>query len=130
MLGRISLASMFVLAMAAPALADANSCYEPIAPAALNGSTATEAQLKSSHDEVMDFIKSSDDYQTCLLSDLAAQKREAKKAKDPKPLDPSIEADVKARVDKNQKLKEQVGNEYNAAVHGYQAAHPAPAAAH
>ena len=130
MLGRVSLASMFVLAMVAPALADANSCYEPIAPAALSGSTATEAQLKTNLAEVKGFIKDSDDYQTCLLSDLAAQKREAKKGKDPKPLDPAIEFDVKARIDRNQKLKEQVGNEYNTAVHAYQEAHPAPAAAH
>ena len=124
MLSRISLASVFVLAMAAPALADASSCYEPIAPAAVDGSTATEAQMKASLSDVKDFIKASDDYQTCLLSDLQQQKREAAKSKDKKPLDPGIEADVNARIAKNQKLKEQVGGEYNAAAQAYKAKHP------
>ena len=131
MLGRVTLASVFVLAMAVPALADASSCYEPIAPAAVDGSTATEAQLKSSLADVKEFIKASDEYQTCLLSDLQQQKREAsrQKDKDKQKLDPSIEADVNARISKNQKLKEQVGGEYNTAAKAYLAKHPAPAAA-
>jgi hypothetical protein len=126
MLSRISLASVFVLAMAAPALADASSCYEPIAPAAIDGNTATEAQMKASLSDVKDFIKSSDDYQTCLLSDLQQQKREAsrQKDKDKQKLDPSIEADVNARIAKNQKLKEQVGGEYNTAAQAFKAKHP------
>lgn len=124
MLRRISLASCLVLAMAAPALADSSSCYEPIAPAAVDGKTATEAQLKSSLGDVKEFIKQSDDYQTCLLSDLAEQKRTAARSKDKKPLDPSIEADADAKIAKNQALKEQVGSEYNAAATAYKAAHP------
>jgi hypothetical protein len=127
MLSRISLASVLLVAMAVPALADASSCYEPIAPAPVDGNTATEAQMKSTLADVKDFIKSSDDYQLCLQSDLQAQKREAAKAKDKDKaqLDPSVEADVQARVTKNQALKEQVGGEYNTAVHAYQAKHPA-----
>ena len=126
MLGKVTLASIFVLAMAVPALADASSCYEPIAPAAVDGSTATEAQMKASLSDVKDFIKSSDDYQTCLLSDFQQQKRDASKQKDKdkQKLDPSIEADVNARIAKNQKLKEQVGGEYNAAATAYKAKHP------
>ena len=131
MLGKVTLASVFVLSLAVPALADASSCYEPIAPAAVDGSTATEAQLKSSLADVKEFIKASDEYQTCLLSDLQQQKREAsrQKDKDKQKLDPSIEADVNARISKNQKLKEQVGGEYNTAAKAYLAKHPAPAAA-
>jgi hypothetical protein len=126
MLGKVTLASIFVLAMAVPALADASSCYEPIAPAAVDGSTATEAQMKASLSDVKDFIKASDDYQTCLLSDFQQQKRDASKQKDKdkQKLDPSIEADVNARIAKNQKLKEQVGGEYNAAATAYKAKHP------
>jgi chorismate mutase len=129
MLRRISLASVLLFAMVAPALADANSCYEPIAPAPVDGNTATEAQITSTLADVKDFIKSSDDYQTCLLSDLQNQKREAAKSKDKNktPFDPSIEADVQARVAKNQALKEQVGNEFNTAVAAYKAKHPAAA---
>jgi hypothetical protein len=124
MLRRISLASCLVLAMAAPALADSSSCYEPIAPAAVDGKTATEAQLKSSLADVKEFIKQSDDYQSCVISDLQEQKRQAARTKDKKPIDPSIESDANARVAKNQALKEQVGGEYNAAVTAYKAAHP------
>jgi len=126
MLGRVTLASVFVLLTAVPALADASSCYEPIAPAAVDGNTATEAQMKASLSDVKDFIKASDDYQTCLLSDFQQQKREAakQKDKDKQKLDPSIEADVNARIAKNQKLKEQVGGEYNTAATAYKAKHP------
>ena len=124
MLGRVTLASVFVLGLAVPALADASSCYEPIAPAAIDGNTATGAQMKASLADVKDFIKSSDDYQTCLISDFQQQKREAAKQKDKKPLDPSIEADVNARIAKNQKLKEQIGGEYNTAAVAFKAKHP------
>lgn len=124
MLRNLSLASVMVLAMAAPAFADASACYEPIAPAAVDGSTATEGQMKASLSDVKDFLKSSDDYQTCLLSDLQEQKRQAARSKDKKPIDPSIEADVNARIAKNQKLKEQVGGEYNTAAQAYKAKHP------
>ncbi len=124
MLRNLSLASVMVLAMAVPALADASSCYEPIAPAAVDGKTATEAQMKSASSDVKDFLKASDDYQTCLLSDLAEQKRQAARSKDKKPLDPSIEADANAKVSKNQSLKEQVGSEFNKAVTDYKAKHP------
>src|ERR1700748_2246206 len=102
-----------------------------MAPAALDGSTATEAQVKAEHADVMDFLKSSDDYQTCLLSDLAAQKKKAAQSQDKNkvPFDTSIESDVNAKIAANQKLKEQVGGEYNAAAKAYLAKHPAPAAA-
>ncbi len=111
---------------ATPAFADAGSCYEPIAPAAVDGSTATEAQMKSTLSDVKDFIKASDDYQSCLFSDLASQKRAARsqKDKDKQKLDPSIEADVNARVKRNQDLKEKVGTEFNTAVAAYKAKHP------
>jgi hypothetical protein len=124
MLDKFAMTTIFLLGMAAPAFADSSSCYEPIAPAATDGNAATEAQLKSTLAEVKDFIKASDDYQTCLLSDLQEQKRKALQSKDKTPLDPSIEADVKAKVAKNQALKEQVGGEYNAAVQAYKAKHP------
>jgi hypothetical protein len=114
----------FVLGMAAPALADSSSCYEPIAPAATDGNTATEDQLKSALKDVKSFIQSSDDYQTCLLSDLASQKKKAAASKDKTPLDPSIEADVNNKIKNNQSEKEKVGAEFNAAVQTYKAKHP------
>jgi hypothetical protein len=80
--------------------------------------------MKAAHDDVVNFIKASDDYQACLVSDLQAQKDKAAKAKDPKPLDPSIEAGVNAKLEANQSLKEKVGGEFNAAVAAYKAKNP------
>lgn len=117
------LVSVLLLA-ATPAFADLNSCYEPIPPAPVDGSTATEKQMKAAHDDTMDFIKSSDDYQTCIGSELQKMKKAAAADKDKKPLDPAILADAQARLDKNQKLKEKVGAEFNTAVVAYKAKHP------
>ncbi|HEY7977757.1 MAG TPA: hypothetical protein VID67_06150 [Rhizomicrobium sp.] len=124
MLGKFGLAVAAVLVSAAPALA-ADACGgAPIAPAAVDGSTVSTAQMKDAHDDVMNFIKSSDDYQSCVLADLDRQKREAAKAKDPKPLNQSIIDEANAKIAANQKTKEKVGAEYNAAVHAYKEAHP------
>jgi hypothetical protein len=124
MLNKFVISAVFVLGMAAPALADSSSCSEPYPPAAIDGSTATEDQLKAAVKDVKSFIADSDVYQSCLLSDLAQQKREAAKSKDKTPLDPSIVAGVDAKLKSNQALKEKVGAEYNAAVQAYKAKHP------
>ena len=125
MIGKFGLAVAAVLISAAPAMADSSVCGSaPIAPAAVDGSKVTEAQMKDAHDDVVNFIKASDDYQACLLNDLDHQKAAAAKAKDPKPLDQGIIDAVNARVNSNQKTKEKVGAEYNAAVHAYKDAHP------
>ncbi|MBV9992033.1 MAG: hypothetical protein JOZ72_12165 [Alphaproteobacteria bacterium] len=107
-----------------PAFADLSSCYEPIAPVAVDGSTATEDQMKHALKDVKDFIASSDDYQLCLNSQLIQMKKDADKSKDKQPLDPSVQANVQSKIDANQKLKEKVGNEYNAAAVAYNAKHP------
>ena len=121
---KYGMAALLVAASAVPALAASSKCMTPVAPAAVDGSTATEAQMKGAHDDVMNFIKSSDDYQQCLLDDLQAQKEAAANAKDPKPLDPSIEDGVNAKIDANQHLKEKVGSEFNASVLAFKAKHP------
>ena len=125
MIGKFGLAVAAVLVSAAPALADSSICGSaPIAPAAIDGSKATESQMKDAHDDVVNFIKASDDYQACLFNDLDQQKAAAAKSKDGKPLDQGIIDAVNAKVASNQKTKEKVGAEYNAAVHAYKGAHP------
>jgi hypothetical protein len=124
MLTRIAMASVFVLGMAAPAVADSNNCSEPYPPAAVDGNAATADQMKAAHNDVVNFIKSSDDYQSCLNADYTAQAQAAAKSKDKKPLDPSIKADVNAKLEANQKEKEKVGAEFNTAVIAYKAKHP------
>jgi len=124
MLSRIAIASAFVLGMAAPALADSSSCSEPYPPTAIDGNTATADQMKAAHNDVVNFIKSSDDYQSCLNADYTAQAQAAARSKDKKPLDPSIKATVDAKLEANQKEKEKVGAEFNTAVVAYKAKHP------
>ncbi len=123
MLLKFGSVAALLLMFTAPALAD-NACTAPLAPAAVDGAKVTKAQMSSAHDDVVDFIKASDQYQSCLFADLDKQRADAAKQKDPKPLDPSIEQGVQAKINANQKMKEKVGGEYNAAVHAYKAAHP------
>ena len=123
MLKKTILVSIFALA-ASPAFADLGSCYEPYPPAAIDGTTATEAQMKSAMKDVSDFIKSSDDYQNCMNAQFIEMQRKAKESKDKKPLDPAISQTVQAKIDANQKLKERVGNEFNTSVNAFKAAHP------
>jgi flagellar biosynthesis GTPase FlhF len=124
MFRKFGMAALILTASAIPAFAASSQCSNPIAPAAVDGSLASEAQMKGAHDDVVNFIKSSDDYQQCLVNDLDAQKEAAAKAKDPKPLDPSIEDAVNEKIAANQRLKEKVGGEYNAAVQAFKSKHP------
>lgn len=124
MLTRIAMASVFVLGMAAPALADSSSCSEPYAPTSVDGNTVTYDQLKAAAHDANLFMKASDDYQSCLNSDYMAQAAAAAKSKDKKPLDPSIKADVEAKISSNQKEKEKVGMEFQSAVNAFKAKHP------
>jgi hypothetical protein len=124
MFRKFGMAALILTASAMPAFAASSRCVDPIAPSAVDGSKATEAQMKGAHDDVVNFIKASDDYQQCLLDDLQAQKDTAAKAKDPKPIDPAIEDAVNDKIAANQRLKEMVGGEYNASVQAFKGAHP------
>ena len=117
----LGLAVALVGLSAAPALAQ-SACQEPIAPTAVNGATATTTQMSGAHDDVVTFIKQSDDYQSCLYKELSDAKADALKNK--KVVDPALEPAVASKVDANQHLKEKVGGEYNAAVMAYKAKHP------
>ena len=123
MFGRYIVAATLI-AIAMPALADSSACTAPIAPASINGNTATQQQMKDAISDFKTFQQASDDYQTCLIADLKAQKLAAAKAKDPKPLDPSVAVGMNARIDANQKLKEKIAAELNAAIIAYKGKHP------
>jgi hypothetical protein len=123
MIGNFGLAVAAVLVSAAPALAD--TCGSaPIPPAAVDGSKATEAQLKDAIADFKTFQSASDDWQSCIYADLDRQKAAAAKAKDPKPLSQSIIDAVDAKAHANQRDKEKTGAEINAAIHAYNVAHP------
>ena len=123
MLGKFGMAAMFVLATAAPALAD--QCTDPIPPEiTVNGATASEQQMNDAIKDFKTYQAASDDYQACLVADLKAQRIAAAKAKNPKPLDPAIAAGVNAKIKANQADKEKVGGELNAQIIAYKQAHP------
>jgi hypothetical protein len=124
MLSRIAMATAVTLALAAPAFADSSSCSEPYPPTAIDGSTVTMDQLKAAAHDANLFIKASDEYQSCLNADYMAQQEAAAKSKDKKPLDPSIKADIEAKIASNQKEKEKVGSEFQATLTAYKAKHP------
>ena len=120
-LKRLGLVAALVGLSASPALAQ-SACQEPIAPVAIDGATATTAQMNGAHADVMTFIKQSDDYQLCLYKELDDAKADALKNK--KQIDPALEPGVAKKVDANQHLKEKVGGEFNAAVIAYKKKHP------
>jgi len=117
---KFALALALAAGISAPALAD--SCSAPIPPTPVDGSTATKEQLTQAREDTVNFIKASDDYQSCLFADLKAQKAEAVKNK--KTFAASIEDGVNDKVQDNQKEKEKVGGEYNAAAVTYKNKHP------
>lgn len=110
--------------VSSPSFAALSDCSEPYPPAAVDGSTASEEKMAAARKDVMTFISDSDNYQVCLNSQLVQMKQEAAKSKDKTPVDPSVQANVAAKLDANQKMKERVGAEYNAAVTAYNAKHP------
>jgi len=118
--GFAALAGLLVLA-AVPAFAQSN-CYQPVPPAALNGATATKDQMAAARSDVMDFIKSSDDYQDCMDAEFKEKQRKAQK--DNKPLPPDAAKAVDDAIAANQRDKEKVGAEFNASVAAYKVKHP------
>jgi hypothetical protein len=119
---KFGMAAAFLAASLTPALAQSASCTRPVAPAALDGANANKDQMTQQRDDVVNFIKSSDDYQSCLLADLNAQKIKAQK--DKKDIPAGLEDAVNAKVQVNQREKEKVGGEFNAAVQAYKGKHP------
>src|ERR1700759_4417617 len=87
MLKTIGLVAALFLASAAPALAQ-SACSEPIAPAPVDGNKATTAQMNAAHDDVVTFLKQSDDYQSCVLREVNEAKADALKNK--KDVDPAV----------------------------------------
>jgi hypothetical protein len=117
----ILLTAAACIIIAAPAFGQ-DRCSAPLAPVVPDGKTASVAQLSQAAKEVVAFIRASDDYQTCLLAEIAEQD---KLAKDPKnPADPAVKKGLEAKGDSNQAEKVRVGTAYNAAAAAYKAAHP------
>jgi hypothetical protein len=105
-----------------PALAQTSCGGPPAAPAIPDGAKASAGEITDAYKQVTAFMKSSDDWQLCVKNDLDKQKSAAAAAK--QPFDAKIEKAADAQGDANQKDKERVGKEMNAALAAYHKAHP------
>ena len=109
-------------ALAAPGFALAASCDKPAEPAAIDGAQSSLQQMIAAKTSVATFMTASDDYQKCVLDDLAAQRAAATAAKTK--LDPAAAKAAEDKVGENQQAKERVGAAFNSAVKAYKTAHP------
>jgi hypothetical protein len=107
---------------ASSALAQSACPPPPLAPAAVNGTTASEKKMDAATEDVKEFLRQSSDYQGCLVNDLHAQQAAA--AKNKKTFDESIADEIQARIDANQRERVRVGDELNAAVMQFCVANP------
>lgn len=104
-----------------PAMAQPD-CPAPIAPAAPDGRTSTQAQMVAAAGDARNFISQSDVYQSCLVDYVKAQKDLATKNKTP--FDKFIEADAMKKITDNQSEKMKVGTDINGAIAAFKASHP------
>ena len=114
-----------LVAFAVPAMAQ-DSCVTPYAPTVPDGTTASKEQILSARDQVMAFLKASDDYQLCLKTYLDQQVAAAAKDKDnkTKEVDPALKKSIVDKGDANQREKVRTGTELNTAVRAFNTAHP------
>jgi len=104
-----------------PAMAQAD-CQAPIAPAAPDGRTSTQAQMVAAAGDARNFIAQSDVYQQCLLDYVKAQKDQA--TKDKRPFDKFIESGAMKKINENQADKVKVGADINNAIAAFKTSHP------
>jgi len=118
---KFGLALVLLAGGAVPAMVQPN-CPPPIAPAAPDGHTSTQAQMAAGVGDANRFMKDSDVYQSCLVDYVKAQKDQA--TKDKTTFDKSIEADAMKKITENQNEKVKVGADINGAIGIFKASHP------
>jgi len=118
---KFGLALVLLAGGVAPVMAQPN-CPAPIAPAAPDGRTSTQAQMAAGVGDANRFMKDSDVYQTCLVDYVKAQKDQA--TKDKTTFDKSIEGDAMKKINDNQTEKVKVGTDINGAIGVFKASHP------
>ena len=119
---RFGLTLVFLAGGMLPALAQQPDCQAPVAPAAPDGRTSTQAQMAAGVGDANRFMKDLDVYQSCLVAYVKAQKDQA--AKDKTPFDKFIEMDAMKKITENQNEKVRVGAEINSAIGVFKASHP------
>ena len=90
---KMLLIGVMAISLAAPAWAE-DQCVSPSPPTIPDGARSTKAQITKTLDEVKAFVTASDEYQACMLRQIAA----------------------------NQKEKERIGAEYGTSARAFNAA--------
>jgi len=97
-------------------------CTEPVMPVPLDGAAATADQMRAAMADARGFIAQSGVFQDCLSKEVEDAKSQAVAAN--QPFEPSLEANVRARMDANKKQQERVGATLDSAMAAYKNAHP------
>lgn len=100
----------------------AKACEVPPSPSAIDGAFATQAQIEAGRDAVTGFIAASDSYQRCLGRALGKQQETAFYMHSNVPV--HIVKQIEGKAAANQKEKQRVADEYNAAVAAFHAKKP------
>jgi hypothetical protein len=124
MLRNFGLAALLLATCAVPAFAD-DTCQVPPVPAAVDGATASRDQILAAQTSVKSFLTTSDTYQQCVKTYIDTQNAAADK--DKKPHDAVMIQTEGDKITANQNAKQKVGDDFNAAVAAYKAAHAKPA---
>ena len=107
-----------------PALA-ASACMDPEVPAMPDGKTAERQAVIDAAAAVKSYVAKSDEYQTCLNSEYEAYVKGLAAQKPPGKMDPKVNSEREAKINANQKAKENLGKAYGTTAAAYRQAHPA-----
>ena len=89
-------------------------------PMPLDGAAATADQMRTAMAEARNFIAESGVYQGCLLKEIEDAKSQAAAGQS---VEPSLEANDRAKLDASKKAQERVGVTVNNAMAAYKSAH-------
>jgi hypothetical protein len=96
-------------------------CAPPAAPLSVDANFATVQMMRDAIAAFKSFQAAADDYQRCMVRRLAELKDEAPHKSPRQPIDPLLAEGVTGLIDKNQRLKEQVGGDLNQQIFAYKA---------
>jgi hypothetical protein len=107
------------IALAAPAMAQ-EQCAAPVAPAIPGGARATSGQIMSAQNDIKVFATASDNYQACIVREIARQKDLAKQNN--VAFDPNIQTELETKAAAQKKDVERLATAWGAAVQAFNAA--------
>ena len=119
MIRNILLGGALFIALTAPAMAQ-NQCVVPTAPAIPNGSRATQAQIITAQNEINSFAAASDNYQSCLATEISRQKDLAKQTN--VEFDPNVQSAIEVKAGAQRKDVERIATAWGASIAAFNAA--------